>query len=178
MRSPRFHALLSILPRTAPPMPPLVHRHMCLPPCVLTSALTPAPSNVWSSRRAHSLLSYRKGGLASGLRHVETNMYNIQRLLHIQAGKHVSATEVRAAGMLLSVWAQVRLGGLQCREVWRVEVRGGGVVGGTPWAVSTPRWPILNEERRGGARLLAPPRHRSSDPVLSSTPWHMKNQGR
>uniref|UniRef100_G1MHM8 Villin like n=1 Tax=Ailuropoda melanoleuca TaxID=9646 RepID=G1MHM8_AILME len=37
---------------------------------------------------------YRKGGLASGLRHVETNMYNIQRLLHIQAGKHVSATEV------------------------------------------------------------------------------------
>ncbi|XP_066861805.1 villin-like protein isoform X6 [Kogia breviceps] len=37
---------------------------------------------------------YRKGGLASALKHVETNMYNIQRLLHIRAGKHVSASEV------------------------------------------------------------------------------------
>ncbi|XP_077915307.1 villin-like protein [Halichoerus grypus] len=67
---------------------------MRLPTCVRTSALTPAHSNVWSSRRAHSLLSYRKGGLASALRHVETNVYNIQRLLRIQGKKHVSATEV------------------------------------------------------------------------------------
>ncbi|KAF3827011.1 hypothetical protein GH733_002497 [Mirounga leonina] len=37
---------------------------------------------------------YRKGGLASALRHVETNVYNIQRLLRIQGRKHVSATEV------------------------------------------------------------------------------------
>ncbi|XP_003781846.1 villin-like protein [Otolemur garnettii] len=37
---------------------------------------------------------YRKGGLASDLRHLETNVYNIQRLLHIQGRKHVSATEV------------------------------------------------------------------------------------
>ncbi|XP_038426342.1 villin-like protein isoform X3 [Canis lupus familiaris] len=37
---------------------------------------------------------YRKGGLDSALKHVETNMYNIQRLLHIQGRKHVSATEV------------------------------------------------------------------------------------
>ncbi|XP_049571839.1 villin-like protein isoform X7 [Orcinus orca] len=37
---------------------------------------------------------YRKGGLASALKHVETNVYNIQRLLHIRAGKHVSASEV------------------------------------------------------------------------------------
>uniref|UniRef100_A0A8C4LFX8 Villin like n=1 Tax=Equus asinus asinus TaxID=83772 RepID=A0A8C4LFX8_EQUAS len=37
---------------------------------------------------------YRKGGLACGLKHVETDMYNIQRLLHIQGRKHVSATEV------------------------------------------------------------------------------------
>ncbi|XP_057411806.1 villin-like protein isoform X2 [Balaenoptera acutorostrata] len=36
---------------------------------------------------------YRKGGLASALKHVETNVYNIQRLLHIRAGKHVSASE-------------------------------------------------------------------------------------
>lgn len=48
----------------------------------------------------HSLLSYRKGGLASALKHVETNMYNIRRLLRIKGRKHVSATEVRTQGPL------------------------------------------------------------------------------
>ncbi|XP_071465448.1 villin-like protein [Marmota flaviventris] len=42
----------------------------------------------------HPGVIYRKGGLASDVKHVETNMYNIQRLLHIKARKHVSATEV------------------------------------------------------------------------------------
>ncbi|KAM9163544.1 villin-like protein [Pangshura tecta] len=37
---------------------------------------------------------YKKGGVASGFKHVETNMYNIRRLLHIKGKKHVSATEV------------------------------------------------------------------------------------
>ncbi|KAM8758180.1 villin-like protein [Rhynchonycteris naso] len=37
---------------------------------------------------------YKKGGLASALRHVEINMYNIRRLLRIKGRKHVSATEV------------------------------------------------------------------------------------
>ncbi|XP_037587223.1 villin-like protein isoform X5 [Cebus imitator] len=37
---------------------------------------------------------YRKGGLPSDLKHVETNMFNIQRLLHIKGRKHMSATEV------------------------------------------------------------------------------------
>ncbi|XP_052045224.1 villin-like protein isoform X2 [Apodemus sylvaticus] len=37
---------------------------------------------------------YRKGGRASALKLVETNMYNVQRLLHIRGRKHVSATEV------------------------------------------------------------------------------------
>lgn len=32
--------------------------------------------------------------MASGFRHVETNMYNIKRLLHVKGKKHVSATEV------------------------------------------------------------------------------------
>ena len=41
--------------------------------------------------------SYRRGGLASALTHVETNLYNIQRLLHVQGRKHVSAAEVRTA---------------------------------------------------------------------------------
>lgn len=33
--------------------------------------------------------------MASGFKHVETNMYNIKRLLHVKGKKHVSATEVR-----------------------------------------------------------------------------------
>uniref|UniRef100_A0A670IUY4 Villin like n=1 Tax=Podarcis muralis TaxID=64176 RepID=A0A670IUY4_PODMU len=37
---------------------------------------------------------YKKGGVASGFKHVETNMYNIKRLLHVKGRKHVSATEV------------------------------------------------------------------------------------
>ncbi|KAM6176834.1 villin-like protein [Erethizon dorsatum] len=40
---------------------------------------------------------YRKGGPGSDLKHVETNMYNIQRLLHIRGRKHVSATEVEVS---------------------------------------------------------------------------------
>ncbi|KAM9308869.1 villin-like protein [Gastrophryne carolinensis] len=39
-------------------------------------------------------LIYKKGGIASGFKHVETNMYNIRRLLHVKGRKHVSATEV------------------------------------------------------------------------------------
>ncbi|RLW11486.1 hypothetical protein DV515_00001292 [Chloebia gouldiae] len=39
-------------------------------------------------------LIYKKGGVASGFKHVETNMYNIKRLLHVKGKKHVSATEV------------------------------------------------------------------------------------
>lgn len=41
-----------------------------------------------------SLLSYKKGGVASGFHHVDTNVYNILRLLHIKGRKHVTATEV------------------------------------------------------------------------------------
>lgn len=37
---------------------------------------------------------YKKGGVASGFKHVETNVYNIQRLLHVKGKKNVTATEV------------------------------------------------------------------------------------
>ncbi|OCT75442.1 hypothetical protein XELAEV_18030622mg [Xenopus laevis] len=37
---------------------------------------------------------YKKGGVSSGFKHVETNMYNIRRLLHVKGKKHVTATEV------------------------------------------------------------------------------------
>ncbi|XP_014809683.1 PREDICTED: villin-1 isoform X2 [Calidris pugnax] len=39
-------------------------------------------------------LIYKKGGVASGLKHAETNTYNIQRLLHVKGKKNVVAGEV------------------------------------------------------------------------------------
>uniref|UniRef100_A0A8C7IU46 Advillin n=1 Tax=Oncorhynchus kisutch TaxID=8019 RepID=A0A8C7IU46_ONCKI len=41
---------------------------------------------------------YKKGGVASGMKHIETNSYDIQRLLHVKGKKRVSAME----GMLLA----------------------------------------------------------------------------
>ncbi|KAM4608587.1 villin-1 [Polymixia lowei] len=39
-------------------------------------------------------LIYKKGGVASGMKNVETNTYNIKRLLHVKGKKHVVAGEV------------------------------------------------------------------------------------
>ncbi|XP_052647180.1 villin-1 [Harpia harpyja] len=39
-------------------------------------------------------LIYKKGGVASGLKHVDTNTYNVQRLLHVKGKKNVVADEV------------------------------------------------------------------------------------
>lgn len=41
-----------------------------------------------------SSTSYKKGGVASGFDHVDTNAYNVLRLLHVKGRKHVIATEV------------------------------------------------------------------------------------
>lgn len=43
--------------------------------------------------------SYKKGGVSSGMKHVETNTYNVQRLLHVKGKKNVVAEEV-SYGML------------------------------------------------------------------------------
>ena len=72
-----------------------VSPHVCVP--MFVSALTATRGGLWSHVGPCVLLSYRKGGLASARKHVETNVYNIQRLLRIRGGKHVSATEVRVA---------------------------------------------------------------------------------
>lgn len=52
--------------------------------------------NTSNSDPLHSLPhnSYKRGGVASGFKHVETNVYNIKRLLQVKGKKHVSATEV------------------------------------------------------------------------------------
>ncbi|TDG97328.1 hypothetical protein EPR50_G00224870 [Perca flavescens] len=42
-------------------------------------------------------LIYKKGGVASGFHHVDTNVYNVLRLLHVKGRKHVTATEVEVS---------------------------------------------------------------------------------
>uniref|UniRef100_UPI0037E90E1D villin-1 n=1 Tax=Semicossyphus pulcher TaxID=241346 RepID=UPI0037E90E1D len=42
-------------------------------------------------------LIYKKGGVASGFHHVDTNAYNVLRLLHVKGRKHVTASEVEVA---------------------------------------------------------------------------------
>ncbi|KAE8626724.1 hypothetical protein XENTR_v10006726 [Xenopus tropicalis] len=37
---------------------------------------------------------YKKGGVASGMKHVETNTYDVKRLLHVKGKRNVTATEV------------------------------------------------------------------------------------
>ncbi|XP_007516723.1 advillin isoform X1 [Erinaceus europaeus] len=37
---------------------------------------------------------YKKGGVASGMRHVETNTYDVKRLLHVKGKRNIRATEV------------------------------------------------------------------------------------
>lgn len=39
--------------------------------------------------------SYKRGGVASGMKQVETNTYDIRRLLHVKGKKNVVAGEVR-----------------------------------------------------------------------------------
>ncbi|XP_040460470.1 villin-1 isoform X1 [Falco naumanni] len=42
-------------------------------------------------------LIYKKGGVASGMKHVETNTYKVQRLLHVKGKKNVVAEEVEVS---------------------------------------------------------------------------------
>uniref|UniRef100_A0A8C9L2J7 Villin-1 n=1 Tax=Pavo cristatus TaxID=9049 RepID=A0A8C9L2J7_PAVCR len=49
-------------------------------------------------------LIYKQGGVASGMKHVETNTYNVQRLLHVKGKKNVVAAEVEMS------WKSFNLG--------------------------------------------------------------------
>ncbi|XP_032655485.1 villin-1-like, partial [Chelonoidis abingdonii] len=49
-------------------------------------------SNVFKGYFKQGLV-YKKGGVASGMKHVETNTYNVQRLLHVKGKKNVVAGE-------------------------------------------------------------------------------------
>ena len=61
----------------------------------LTSKVVSCKWTGVQSSRTHPVWSrYKKGGHASGFHHVETNQYNVKRLLHVKGRKHVTAVEV------------------------------------------------------------------------------------
>ncbi|KAG9476532.1 villin-like protein [Eleutherodactylus coqui] len=63
---------------------------------------------------------YKKGGVASGFKHVETNMYNIRRLLHVKGRKHVSATEVELS------WSSFNKGDVFLLDLGKVIIQWNG----------------------------------------------------
>lgn len=72
--------------------------------------------------RAHGTFTpprYKKGGVASGMKHVETNSYNVQRLLHVKGKKNVVAAEV-SEGSEVTAPKPSRRGADTCeRDRWK-----------------------------------------------------------
>uniref|UniRef100_A0A671SJ03 Villin-1-like n=1 Tax=Sinocyclocheilus anshuiensis TaxID=1608454 RepID=A0A671SJ03_9TELE len=52
-------------------------------------------------------LIYKKGGVGSGFTHVEANVYNIQRLLHVKGTKHVTARENFSGALCVCVCVSI-----------------------------------------------------------------------
>ncbi|XP_061820679.1 villin-1 [Nerophis lumbriciformis] len=65
-------------------------------------------------------LIYKKGGVASGFNHVDTNAYNVQRLLHVKGRKHVTATEVNMS------WSSFNIGDIFLLDLGKVIVQWNG----------------------------------------------------
>ncbi|XP_058620742.1 advillin isoform X2 [Onychostoma macrolepis] len=65
-------------------------------------------------------LIYKKGGVGSGFTHVETNVYNIQRLLHVKGTKHVTAREVEVS------WSSFNLGDIFLLDLGKAIIQWNG----------------------------------------------------
>uniref|UniRef100_A0A669CKK8 Villin like n=1 Tax=Oreochromis niloticus TaxID=8128 RepID=A0A669CKK8_ORENI len=65
-------------------------------------------------------LIYKKGGVASGFNHVETNAYNVLRLLHVKGRKDVTATEVEVS------WSSFNKGDIFLLDIGKAIVQWNG----------------------------------------------------
>uniref|UniRef100_A0A673J1U7 Advillin-like n=1 Tax=Sinocyclocheilus rhinocerous TaxID=307959 RepID=A0A673J1U7_9TELE len=65
-------------------------------------------------------LIYKKGGVGSGFTHVETNMYNMQRLLHVKGTKHVTAREVEVS------WSSFNVGDIFLLDLGKALIQWNG----------------------------------------------------
>ncbi|XP_032994354.1 advillin [Lacerta agilis] len=80
-------------------------------------------------------LIYKKGGVASGLNHVETNVHNVKRLLHVKGKRNVTAAEVEMS------WDSFNVGDVFLLDLGKVIVQWNG--------------PLSNKQERMKAMLLA-----------------------
>nr|XP_034983611.1 villin-1 isoform X2 [Zootoca vivipara] len=65
-------------------------------------------------------LIYKKGGVASGMKHVETNTYNVRRLLHVKGKKNVIAGEVELS------WSSFNLGDVFLLDLGKLIIQWNG----------------------------------------------------
>ncbi|XP_036386715.1 advillin [Megalops cyprinoides] len=63
---------------------------------------------------------YKKGGVASGMRHTETNTYDIKRLLHVKGKRKVTATEVEMS------WKSFNLGDVFLLDIGKIILQWNG----------------------------------------------------
>uniref|UniRef100_A0A8C4YG23 Advillin n=1 Tax=Gopherus evgoodei TaxID=1825980 RepID=A0A8C4YG23_9SAUR len=63
---------------------------------------------------------YKKGGVASGMTHVETNVYDVRRLLHVKGRRNVTATEVEMS------WDSFNLGDVFLLDLGKVIIQWNG----------------------------------------------------
>ncbi|KAG2468053.1 advillin [Polypterus senegalus] len=63
---------------------------------------------------------YKKGGVASGMKHVETNSYNTRRLLHVKGKRNVQAREVALS------WESFNLGDVFLLDIGKTIVQWNG----------------------------------------------------
>uniref|UniRef100_UPI0037E9BCBC advillin n=1 Tax=Semicossyphus pulcher TaxID=241346 RepID=UPI0037E9BCBC len=145
---------------------------------------------------------YKKGGVASGMKHVDTNTYDIKRLLHVKGKKRVVATEVEMSwksfnlgdvflldiGKTIVQWngpksnRQERLKGMLLAKDIRDRERGGRaeirVIEGDAESDSAQNMEILNDALGGRtAELKAGPPDETADQELKSqlTLYHVSD---
>ncbi|KAM4046007.1 advillin isoform 2-T3 [Anomaloglossus baeobatrachus] len=63
---------------------------------------------------------YKKGGVASGMKHVDTNTYDVKRLLHVKGKRNVTATEVELN------WSSFNLGDVFLLDLGKVIIQWNG----------------------------------------------------
>ncbi|XP_051970488.1 villin-1-like [Xyrauchen texanus] len=63
---------------------------------------------------------FKKGGVGSGFTHVDTNIYNILRLLHVKGTKHVTASEVEVS------WSSFNLGDIFLLDMGKAIIQWNG----------------------------------------------------
>uniref|UniRef100_A0A671YEZ8 Advillin n=1 Tax=Sparus aurata TaxID=8175 RepID=A0A671YEZ8_SPAAU len=91
---------------------------------------------------------YKKGGVASGMRHTETNTYDVKRLLHVKGRKRVIAKEVEMS------WKSFNLGDVFLLDMGKTIVQWNGPKCNRQEKLKVRlMWYIRDRERGGRAEI-------------------------